>query len=57
MKDLTLREAAMLAGMPQAPSKYSPVRQPETGTKARRNEVLGKMAELGYISRERAKRR
>lgn len=52
-RDLTLREAAMLAGMPQAPSQYSPVDNPE-GTKARRNEVLGKMAELGYITREKA---
>ena len=47
VSELTLREAAMLAGMPQAPSKYSPVYNPN-GTKARRNEVLGKMAELGY---------
>ncbi len=51
---LTLREAAMLAGMPQAPSQYSPVGNP-SGTKARRNEVLGKMAELGMISQATAK--
>ena len=43
VQDLTLREAAMLAGMPQAPSTYSPVLNP-SGTKQRRNEVLGKMA-------------
>jgi penicillin-binding protein 1A len=55
VQKLTLREAAMLAGMPQAPSQYSPVLNPE-GTKARRNEVLRKMAELGYITRERAER-
>ena len=55
VKDLSLRQAAMLAGMPQAPSQYSPVLNPQ-GTKARRNEVLGKMAELGYITRERAER-
>jgi penicillin-binding protein 1A len=53
VKDLTLREAAMLAGMPQAPSTYSPTGNPE-GTKARRNEVLAKMAELGMITREKA---
>ncbi len=53
VQDLTLREAAMLAGMPQAPSQYSPVDNPE-GTKARRNEVLQKMAELGYISQAKA---
>ena len=55
VQKLTLREAAMLAGMPQAPSQYSPVQNP-SGTKARRNAVLRKMAELGYISRERAQR-
>ena len=55
VQELTLREAAMLAGMPQAPSLYSPVRNP-SGTKARRNEVLAKMAELGMISRRRRRR-
>src|SRR3954449_12313349 len=53
VQDLTLREAAMLAGMPQAPSDYSPVLNPQ-GTKARRNEVLAKMAELGMISKQTA---
>jgi penicillin-binding protein 1A len=53
VKKLTLREAAMLAGMPQAPSTYSPVYNPD-GTKARRNEVIAKMAELGMITRQRA---
>jgi penicillin-binding protein 1A len=47
--DLTLSEAAMLAGMPQAPSDYSPVLASDK-TKARRNEVLRKMAELKMIS-------
>ncbi|WP_028064449.1 transglycosylase domain-containing protein [Solirubrobacter soli] len=55
VQDLTLREAAMLAGMPQAPSQYSPVLN-ASGTKKRRNEVLGKMAELGYISRATAQK-
>src|SRR3954449_8901601 len=54
VKDLTLREAAMLAGMPQAPSQYSPVDNRE-GTTRRRNEVLGKMAELGYITPQKAR--
>ncbi len=53
---LTLGEAAMLAGMPQAPSDYSPVLNP-SGTKQRRNEVLGKMAELGMISQATAAKR
>ena len=49
IEDLTIGEAAMLAGMPQAPSEYSPVINPD-GTKARRNEVLAKMAELKMIT-------
>jgi penicillin-binding protein 1A len=53
VKELTLREAAMLAGMPQAPSVFSPTANPE-GTTARRNEVLAKMAQQGMITRERA---
>ncbi|MDA0181057.1 transglycosylase domain-containing protein [Solirubrobacter phytolaccae] len=55
VKDLTVREAAMLAGIPQAPSIYSPVDNPK-GTKARRNEVLQKMADLGYITQAKATR-
>jgi penicillin-binding protein 1A len=51
---LSLRQAAMLAGMPQAPSQYSPIHN-EAGTIRRRNEVLTKMAELGYITPERAR--
>jgi penicillin-binding protein 1A len=54
VQDLSLREAAMLAGMPQAPSTYSPVLN-QSGTKQRRNEVLGKMAQLGFISQATAK--
>src|SRR5690348_10027782 len=53
--DLTLRQSAMLAGMPQAPSQYSPVLNPQA-TKQRRNEVLEKMAQLGMISHELAAR-
>jgi penicillin-binding protein 1A len=46
---LTLAEAALLAGLPQAPSQYNPFRAPTVAV-ARRNEVLQKMADLGYIS-------
>jgi penicillin-binding protein 1A len=52
---LRLPEAALLAGLPQAPSEYNPLLNP-AAAKARRNEVLQKMAKLGYLSRERAKR-
>ncbi len=48
-RDLTLAESALLAGLPQAPSAYNPFKSPEAAT-ARRNEVLRKMADLGYIS-------
>jgi penicillin-binding protein 1A len=54
VQDLTLGEAAMLAGMPQAPSDYSPVLARDR-TKARRNEVLGKMAELKMITPQQAR--
>jgi penicillin-binding protein 1A len=50
---LDLEQAALLAGLPQAPSEYNPVLNPE-GALARRNAVLSKMAHLGYISPRRA---
>jgi penicillin-binding protein 1A len=50
---LTLGEAALLAGLPQAPSAYNPFREPGAAT-ARRNQVLQKMADLGYISDSQA---
>jgi penicillin-binding protein 1A len=50
---LTLEQSALLAGLPQAPSDYNPILNPE-GARERRNEVLSSMAKLGYISRERA---
>ena len=50
---LTLEQAALLAGLPQAPSDYNPILNPK-GALARRNEVLSSMAKLGYISRSRA---
>jgi len=51
-KKLTLTEAALLAGLPQAPSEYNPLLNPKAALK-RRNEVLEAMHERGYISRER----
>jgi penicillin-binding protein 1A len=50
---LNLQQAALLAGLPQAPSQYNPFLYPRTARK-RRNEVLSKMAELRYISRSQA---
>jgi len=47
--ELSLGESALLAGLPQAPSDYNPFRA-EGAAIARRNEVLRKMEDLGYIS-------
>lgn len=51
-KDLSIAEAAFLAGLPQAPSRYSPYANPELA-KSRRDDVLGRMLEQGYISQKR----
>jgi penicillin-binding protein 1A len=48
-KDLTLPEAAMIAGLPQAPSQYNPMLNPRAAL-ARRNEVLQAMEHQGMIS-------
>jgi penicillin-binding protein 1A len=47
-KDLNLTEAALLAGLPQAPSEYNPFLDPKAALK-RRNEVLQVMHEQGYV--------
>lgn len=49
-KDLTLSEAALLAGLPQAPSEYSPYTNMSAAI-ARRDQVLRAMLEQEYISR------
>jgi penicillin-binding protein 1A len=48
-KELNLTEAALIAGLPQAPSEYNPFLDPKAA-KARRNEVLGTMVDQGYIT-------
>ncbi len=52
--ELKLHEAAMIAGLPQAPHSYSPVRAPEAALQ-RRNEVLAKMAELEIVTSDEAR--
>ncbi len=47
---LTLAEAALLAGLPQAPSRYSPFGSNPGEAKARQAEVLRRMVEDGYIT-------
>lgn len=49
LKDLTLEESALLAGLPKAPSLYSPTRD-EKAALERRNVVLYRMHEEGYIT-------
>jgi penicillin-binding protein 1A len=49
VKHLNLTEAALLAGLPQAPSEYNPFLYPKAALQ-RRNEVLGTMVDQGYIT-------
>ena len=51
VKDTTLTQAALLAGLPQAPSEYDPFRHP-VAARERRNEVLQQMASQGFISQQ-----
>jgi penicillin-binding protein 1A len=53
--ELKLREAALLAGLPQAPSQYNPFLAPDKAL-ARRNDVLQRMADQGYIQQATADR-
>jgi penicillin-binding protein 1B len=55
VSNLSLTEAATLAGIIQAPSRYAPFNYPDR-VKERRNVVLNSMAEVGYISADAAER-
>lgn len=48
VEDLTIPEAALLAGLPRAPNKYNPFRYPERAV-IRRNLVLKRMLDEGFI--------
>lgn len=50
-KDLTLIEAALLAGLPQAPNYYDPFKNPEAAL-ARRNIVIDSMVAVDYITKK-----
>ena len=52
-KDMSLDEATMLAGVPNAPSVYAPTINP-TLAKSRQGKVLRSMVEYGYLSQEEA---
>ncbi|HEY0586605.1 MAG TPA: transglycosylase domain-containing protein, partial [Pseudoduganella sp.] len=49
LKDISVAEAAMLAGLPKAPSAYNPVVNPKRA-KVRQQYILQRMAQLGYIT-------
>src|SRR5262245_49850404 len=53
LDELTLGEAAFLAGLPKAPNRYNPARDPEAA-KARRDWVLSRMVEDGAAGQEAA---
>lgn len=53
VKKLSLPEAAMLAGLPKAPSEFSPVRNPSRA-KERQIYVLNRMADVKYITKDEA---
>ena len=52
-KDLGVAEAALLAGLVQAPSRYSPLRHPRRA-RTRQVYVIERMAEEGFITKEQA---
>lgn len=54
LDQLSLEQMAMLAGLPQAPTRYNPFRNPKLA-KARRNYVLRRMAIDGFITAAEAK--
>lgn len=51
LSELDLNEFAMIAGLPKAPSAYNPIINPERA-EIRRNYVLRRMHELGFISQD-----
>lgn len=55
VSQLTLAEVAVLAGLPQAPSRYSPVSNPQRA-KERQLYVLRRMADVGFVSRAEAEK-
>ena len=55
LSELSVAEAAMLAGLPQAPSRYNPVTNPQRATE-RRHYVLQRMQALRFIDRDTAER-
>ena len=55
LNELSIEEAAFLAGLPKAPNNYNPVQRPEAA-KVRRDYVIGRLQEDGWISESEALR-
>ncbi|WP_338849933.1 penicillin-binding protein 1A [Massilia sp. W12] len=51
LKEISIAEAAMLAGLPKAPSAYNPVVNPKRA-KVRQQHILQRMYTLGYITQQ-----
>jgi len=51
LEELTLAQAAMIAGLPKAPSRYNPIINPQRAL-IRRDHIMRRMRQLGYISDE-----
>lgn len=54
LKDLTIAEAAMLAGLPKAPSAFNPISNPKRAT-SRQRYIIERMRANGFISTEQAR--
>ena len=52
-QEMTLYEATMLAGIPNAPSVYAPTQNPDL-TKSRQKKVIQSMVKYGYLSEDEA---
>ena len=53
LKDVSIAEAAMLAGLPKAPSAYNPISNPKRA-RARQLHIIDRMLENGFITAEEA---
>ncbi|PUE50744.1 penicillin-binding protein [Limnohabitans sp. 2KL-1] len=53
LKEITIAEAAMLAGLPKAPSSYNPISNPKRA-RSRQLHIIERMEENGYITAQQA---
>ena len=54
IKNITIAEAAMLAGLPKAPSAYNPITNPKRA-KTRQQYIIERMMDNGFITKDQAK--